>query len=104
MVMQNIGTKFSSLILPSVTSPEKKAYVSIVFISHETNSIMKKELRNNNSKFHQNISLKLIFVNTFSLDGLFFFIEKVQINLLTSVVYVCKCLICRRDLKTSPFP
>ena len=68
-VMRNKEHKAVNPAEPIMTASKKPVYSSIPFISHRTNSAIKKELRRITTKYYPQIDLKLVFSNYFSVKS-----------------------------------
>ena len=93
-----IGRKVSLLRNPSIkisTVSKKPLYISIPFISHKTNSDIKKELRKLVSENYPQLSLRIIFANTFTIRSFFNFKDRVPTELLSNLVYRFNCSQCQ---------
>ena len=78
-----------------MTASKKPIYSSIPFISHRTNSAIKKELRRITTMYYPQIDLKLVFSNNFSVKSFFCFKDKIPDDLQSNVVYSYNCGQCQ---------
>ena len=82
----------TSIQIPSVE--KKSIYCCIPFISHKTNSFIKKSMRDIVSKNYPHLNLRLIFTNSFTVSSFFRFKDRVPTELVSNAVYLFKCRQC----------
>ena len=76
------------------TVEEEKLYVRLPFLSHKTNSSMRREILDLVGRFFPQINVNLIFCNNFSVSSFFNYKDKVSSEVLGDVVYEFKCSHC----------
>lgn len=95
-----IGDKLNALFenkTKPLTVPKKSIYLSIPFISHFDNRVIKRELNKLISEFFPQLKLHIIFTNNNSIQNMFPFKDKITPSLLSGVVYYYKCTQCGAD-------